>query len=119
MGGVRLETDDPPPAVATQAAPRPPAPRRALWPRAIGIVIVAAALAGFAAFVAWTFTPAPRGVVTRFTIPIPDGQQFTNTGRRLLAVAPDATNIAYVAHLRLVLRTMRDEQARPNHGSDT
>jgi len=44
-----------------------------------------------------------RGV-TRLTFPLPDGQQYTNAGRKLMAVSGDGTKMAYVANGRLFLK---------------
>jgi serine/threonine-protein kinase len=77
--------------------------------------VVAAALGGVAA---WTMKPAPHGIVTRFAVPLGEGQQFTNLGRQVLAISRDGTKIVYVANQRLFLRAIGDVEARPIAGSD-
>src|SRR5215813_8922327 len=55
----------------------------------------------------------------RFSISLPEGQSFTNTGRHLIAVSPDGANVVYVANRRLYLRSMADRQIRPIAGSES
>ena len=88
-------------------------PPRPLWRRAIPIVataIVASGLTGFGLWTARRSTPAP---VARFTLTLPEGQQFTNAGRQVIAISPDGTQIAYVANQQLYLRVISELQARP------
>ena len=80
------------------------APSRPLWRRAIPIVataIIASGLTGFGVWTAKRSTPLP---VARFTLTLPEGQQFTNVGRQVIAISPDGTQIVYVANQRLYLR---------------
>ena len=60
--------------------------------------------------------PAPAAVL-RFEFPVHDQSQLTIT-RRVLAVSPDGTRIAYVADGRLYLRTLSDLDSRPIDGAD-
>ena len=88
--------------------------------RARGIVVAAlagAALLGAAA--AWWMKPAPvvPQPVGRFTLALPDGQIFTRTGRRHLAISPDGTKIAYVANRQIYLRRLEDVEAQPIPGT--
>ncbi len=98
---------------------QPAAPPRPLWPRALPLAasaVVAAAIAGGAV---WTLRPpAPAPVVTRFAIALGEGQQFTNTGRQVLAISPDGTQIVYVANARLYSRAMSESEARPIAGTE-
>jgi len=83
-----------------------PAP---LWRRAIPVVL-GLALAAVAAFAVWTLKPsAPQSTaVTRFPFTLPEGQQFTNTGRQVVSVAPDGSQFVYVANNRLYLKPMAE-----------
>jgi len=83
-----------------------PAP---LWRRAIPVVL-GLALAAVAAFAAWTLKPsAPQSTgITRFPFTLPEGQQFTNTGRQVVSVAPDGSQFVYVANNRLYLKPMAE-----------
>jgi serine/threonine-protein kinase len=97
-----------------QEAPSPPRP---LWKRArplaagliVGGIGVGAAM--------WALRPAPVRPVSRFAIPLPEGQQFTNIGRQLVALSPDGTTLVYVANQRLFVRSMTDLEPREIPGS--
>src|SRR5438093_1927085 len=94
------------------------APPRPLWRRAIPIVataIIASGLTGFGVWTARRSTPLP---VARFTLTLPEGQQFTNLGRQLIAISPDGTQIVYVANRRLYLRPISALEARPISGAE-
>jgi serine/threonine-protein kinase len=83
-------------------------PRVGRWRSAI----VAAAVLGTAsvvAFGAWIRWPsAAEHPVARFSFLLPDGQRFTNTGRRTVAISPDGSQVAYVANLRIYLRSVSE-----------
>ena len=80
-----------------------------LWRRAIPVVL-SLALAAVAAVAAWTLkpTPPPSTAVTRFPFTLPEGQQFTSTGRQVVAIAPDGSQFVYVANYRLYLKPMSE-----------
>jgi serine/threonine-protein kinase len=70
-------------------------------------------------FVAWhgaTRVTSPQ--VTRFTIPLPEGQRFTENGLQVVAVSPDGSHIAYVANRRLYLRSLSDFEAKLIPGTE-
>ncbi len=95
------------------------APQRPLWQRAIPIAIAAVIASAITGAVAWSIRPSAAPLaVTRFPLVLGEGQQFTNTGRQLVALSPDGTQIVYVANQRLYLRSMRDLEARPIPGTD-
>jgi len=62
--------------------------------------------------------PEPPRSATRFVIPLPDGQQFTDPSGQLVAMSPDGTNVVYVANHRLYLRPMSGLDARAIPGSE-
>jgi len=98
-------------AVARQTAP--------LWNRALHVLagaVFAAAIVGAAMWMGRPTLSAPR--VTRFSFPLPEGQQFTNTGRPLVAVSPDGSRIVYVANRRLYVRSMSESTPREIQGSE-
>ena len=104
-------------SVAGQAAGVVPPKRRErlFWAAA---VLGAAVLAGAGA---WWFKPAAASetpVVTRFPFLLPEGQYLFNTGRHVIAISPDGTNLAYVANRRLYLRHMNQLDAEPVRGTD-
>ncbi|MGH9221970.1 MAG: protein kinase domain-containing protein, partial [Vicinamibacterales bacterium] len=78
----------------------------------LGAVLLAA-VAIASAVVAWALSPRPAAspVVTRFSLPLPDGQSFTRPGRHLVAMSPDGTKLVYVANQQLYLRSMGELNA--------
>ena len=95
------------------------APQRPLWKRAIPIAGAALLASAITGAIAWSLrpSPAPR-VVTRFPLALTEGQQFSNTGRQVVALSPDGSRLVFVANQRLYLRSMRDLEARPIPGTD-
>jgi len=92
-----------------------PAVRRAL--AIAGAVLLTAALAGIVAWRAWPHAEPPP--VSRFSIMLPQDQQFTNTGRTMIALSHDGKQVVYVANNRLYLRALSDLQPRAISGSDS
>jgi serine/threonine-protein kinase len=97
---------------------RAPAPNTPGWRRLLPYAsgALAAALIGLAA---WRLAPAQAPpTVTRFSIPIPAGQEFRNTGRHVVAVAPDGSAIIYNAAGGLHLRRLDELDARVIPGTE-
>jgi len=93
------------PAAAASAAQ---IPKRPFWKRALPVV-ASVVFASLAALVAWHAKPAPAApAIVRFPFTLPDGQEFTNTGRQLLSIAPDGSQFVYVANQRLYLKPLRE-----------
>ena len=106
---------------AAQGAPAPPGavPRRRLVAAVSAALLVGAA---GATLVTWALgnrgmssTPAP---VTRFAIPLADGEQFTNGDRSALTISPDGSRFAYVANNHLYLRSMSELAGKVVPGTD-
>ena len=114
---VRLQIED----INNDAAIVEQAPTRrtrSLWTTAAfagGSAVLCALAAGFAA---WNLKPEPPRAVTRFSIPLPEGQQFSNVGRPAIALSPDGTNLVYVANRRLYVRPMSGLESRVISGSE-
>ncbi len=72
-----------------------------------------------AGYAAWTLKPEPSRQVARFTVSLPEGQQFTNTGRSLVALSPDGANLVYVANQRLNVRSLSGLESRVISGSES
>ena len=103
------------------AAPAPiELPRRPVWARAVPVVsalVVGGILSGAAI---WNLRPvAPPRTVTRFSVTLPQGQSFSNTGRQFVAVSPDGSAMVYNANQRLYLRQLSELEARPIPGTET
>jgi serine/threonine protein kinase/Tol biopolymer transport system component len=92
---------------------------RPLWKRALSAAMFTLAGAAIAGYAAWTLKPSPPSAVTRFAIPLPEGQTFTNIGRQALALSPDGAQLVYVADNRLYSRPLSGFQARPIPGSES
>ncbi len=89
-----------------------------MWKRALAVtasLVIAALGAGYSV---WMLKPEPPRGVTRFVIPLPEGQQFTDQSGQLVAISPDGTNVVYVANQRLYLRPMSGLEARAIPGSE-
>ena len=119
IGVARLEIDEPAHTHEAREVPTPIAPRP-LWRRAIPVavaVLLTAIVTGGVAW--WRLKPdyAPP-IVTRFALPLAEGQQFTNVGRLVVGISPDGTQMVYVANNRIYLRSMADIEARPIPGTE-
>jgi serine/threonine-protein kinase len=112
LGGA-FETPAPP--VASAAPARTPV-RRTL--ALAGAGLVAGMMLMAAAGSTFLRAPAPKAQVTRFSVPLPDGQQFTGTVRGLLALSPDGSTLAYVANQRLFVRDLSGLGAREVTGTN-
>ena len=99
-----------PVADAVQAPPRPILP----W------VLATFVLATIVAVIAtWNLKPTePQPLAARFYHELPDGQIFTRTGRPVVAVSPDGSQLVYVANQQLYLRNLDQMAARPIQGTD-
>jgi serine/threonine-protein kinase len=89
-----------------------------LWQRsspAVASAILGAVIVGG---LVWMWRPSPLApAIARFSISLPNGQQFTNAGRPVIAVSPDGSRIVYVANQRLYLRSIADVEAKEIQGS--
>jgi serine/threonine-protein kinase len=100
-------------------APAPAETRhRPLWKRAIPVVAASITFASLAGFAAWRARPVPDPAIVRFPFTVPEGQQFTNTGRQIVAISPDGSQFVYVANFRLYLKPMRDLSSTAIPGSE-
>jgi eukaryotic-like serine/threonine-protein kinase len=100
---------------ATAAAPGRPLGKR-LLPLAAAAVI-GAVITGTAAWSVWPL--APRATITRFTLSLPEGQTFANTGRQVVAISPDGTRIVYRATAGLTVRSLANLDARVLPGTES
>jgi Tol biopolymer transport system component len=69
-----------------------------------GALVAGAALASALAWARWPAAAAPP--VTRFEIELPDNRVFTRTGRHVVAVSHDGSQIAYVANRQIFIRAI-------------
>ena len=89
------------------------------WRRAL-LVAAGVLIGGLAAGAAmWLLRTEPARTVARFTVTLPEGQLFTNTGRQVVALSPDGETLVYVANQRLYRRSMGDLEPRVIAGSES
>lgn len=131
IGEARLVLEDPTiaapdtdarPGIGTldsaQAGPAstPQAPR---WQRVLPWALTAASLG--IALVLWapwrTATVVPN-VQARFSYTLPEGVEFSRTGRQNLALSPDGTMIAFTANDQIYIRRMGELDAQPLRGTN-
>jgi eukaryotic-like serine/threonine-protein kinase len=94
-------------------------PMTAAWRRVVPFVATALVAGGIVASVAWFLgSSSAAPVVSRFTVPLPEGQAFTNDGRHVVAISPDGTQMVYVANGRLHRRTMANLESTPILGAE-
>ena len=105
IGDVRAELESllaaPRAAAVPAVAAAPPKP---FWKRALPAAVSAVLAAAIAASVTWRLKPDVPRPVSRFSIALPRGQQFTSPGRHQLDISPDGQRIVYVADNRLFVR---------------
>ena len=118
IGDVRVELDTILADPHGKTLPAAAAARLPLWQRALPAVIAGVVMAAIGATAAWTLRPAPvAGGITRFSYALPKDQNFTRTGRHVVAIAPDGTNVVYVANNQLYLKPMAGMDAKPIPGT--
>lgn len=63
--------------------------------RAIPVALTALVTAAITAAIAWALRSAPpqAPIVARSVFTLPDGQNFTNTGRQAVAISPDGARM--------------------------
>jgi serine/threonine-protein kinase len=114
IADVRLLMDD---AAADRPDTAAVAPRRR-WPIAIAIGVAAATIAVAGAMIVLNRRSEVPLRVMRATFALPEGQVFTNSGRRVVAISPDGSQFAYVANGRLYLRPLAALDATPIPGTE-
>jgi len=83
----------------------------------LGTLLLGAAIAGIAA---WTLkpAPAPAAPISRFDYVFPQGHQFRNAGRAVMALSPDGSRFVYNTGQGLYLRSMDQLEARLIPGTE-
>ena len=94
------------------------APPRRILPWVAAGVVLTAVTVGVAVWNLKPTEPQPLAPATRFYHELPEGQTFSRTGRPLVAVSPDGSQIVYVANQQLYLRNLGEMTARPIQGTD-
>jgi len=93
---------------------------RPSWPRQLVASLLALVAGGLVVGAGmWLARPiASSPAVTRFTIPLPEGQRFTENGLQVVAISRDGSRVVYVANRRLYLRSLSDLESRPIPGTE-
>ena len=106
----RMECDDAlaPNAARATAGAGSAALARSSWHLA-GALVTGILIAAVAVWGRWPDEPARP--VTRFDVELPDNRLFSRTGRHVVAISPDGTQIAYVANRQIFLRALNDVTA--------
>jgi serine/threonine-protein kinase len=106
--------DDRGPEAAVQASDRPQ-----WWRRTIPVALAVFLTGAVTSAVWWSLRSedAPR-TVSRFTVPLGDGQRFSPPAFKLVGISPDGRQMVYPANNRLYLRSMSDLDAKPIPGTD-
>ena len=122
IGEARIVLEDPGDADAGTRAAAARSPRRA-WRLALPIVLFAILASAASVAVARRFAerPATAAGVTRFRLPLPNGQSFSASGgvRHLIAMSPDGTQLVYGAAAQLYVRSLSQLEVRPIQGTDS
>ena len=90
---------------------------RPLWRRALPVVVTAVVLFALTAGAVWRLRPAVPSTVMRFTMALPDGQQWSSVIGSQIAMSRAGTHIVYTANRRLFLRSLSDLDVRPITGA--
>jgi len=96
-------------STVTRAAETTVTPPRPKWRRYLAPVLaslVTAVVGSLAAWILWPATEAP--LVSRFDVALPEGVQFRNTGRSVIALSPDGRRLALNTTAGLYVRAMGD-----------
>jgi serine/threonine-protein kinase len=92
---------------------------RALWKRAVPVVLALLMGSVLTALAFWKMQPTPTLPVSRFAVALPEGQNFTNISRNVVAISPDGNQIVYSADQRLYHRNLSELDVRPIPGTET
>jgi serine/threonine-protein kinase len=91
----------------------------AMWRRHLAPALASLVTAGVLSVAAWILWPVTEpALVNRFDMVLPEGQQFRNTGRPVIAVSPDGRRFVYNATGGLYLRAMGDVAPRLVPGTE-
>jgi len=119
IGDVRVEIQ----SILTEpqrvAAAPGPAVKTSLWKLAIPALAAAVVAAGLTAAFIWNTRPTAPAArhVARYSFTLPNDQDFTRTGRRVVAISPDGSKVVYVANQQLYLKAINEVDARPIPGT--
>jgi serine/threonine-protein kinase len=118
VGDVRLEIR----SILTEPERLPvavPTPATPFWKRAVLPIVAAVLGASVAAAALWITRPVPQARrVVRYSYTLPKDQDFTRTGRQVLAISHDGSKLVYVANNQLYLKSIGEVEAKPIPGTN-
>ena len=80
--------------------------------------VAAVVLAAITGFTVWSFRPVEPRPVSRWSYILPDGIQFRNTIRAVVAISPDGSQFVYNALDGIYIRSIRELEARRIQGTE-
>ena len=116
VGDIRVEIGSiiaEPQRVETQREERNPP----FWNRALPAVVTGLVVAAIVGFSMWRMQPMSSVPVIRFPYVLRKDQVFTRSGRHILALSPDGSNLDFVSNEQLYLKPMSDLEAKPIPGT--
>jgi serine/threonine protein kinase len=90
---VRLDIEQIEQEPGTPAAQAVEGVKAPLWKRAVPVVLASIIVGVIVGAAIWKLRPAATLPVTRFTVTLPEGQNYTNPGRSLVAISPDGAQM--------------------------
>ena len=88
------------------------------WQRPAPLALAALGIAAIASVVVWSLTRPGAPHVVRFPIPLAADQDFSFTGRPMVAISPDGSHLVYTANRSLWLRPVDQLQATQVPGTE-
>jgi eukaryotic-like serine/threonine-protein kinase len=89
------------------------------WTSWIALVVAVLVTAAIVAGGAWSLRPSTAAPpIARFSLPLAEGQVLAATGRLVMAISPDASELVYIANNRIYLRSLSEFDAHPISGGD-
>jgi eukaryotic-like serine/threonine-protein kinase len=89
------------------------------WRRYLAPFLASLVTALVVSLAAWILWPAAEArLVSRFDIALPEGVQFRNTGRSVMALSPDGRRLVYNTSAGLYIRAMGELSSRPIPGTE-
>ena len=108
IGDIRTELVAPQEPVAAETQERP-------WLPIAGAVITLSLATGIAG---WHLKPDAPRPLKRFEMVLPEGDFFSGTTHRIVAMSPQATHLVYVANDQFYLRALDQIEAVPIRGTE-
>ena len=106
-------------STVSQAAKKVVTPAGPTWRRYLAPILTSLVTAVVVSFAAWTLWPATEApVVSRFEVALPEGVQFRNTGRPVMALSPDGRRFVVNTTAGLYVHAMGELSSKLIHGTE-